>query len=311
MKSAAITSPQAAPAKKTGFLKAFSAKNRFVLAVLIPTVVFYLLFAYLPILGSLAMSFTSVDTMLTQAIASVGLDNYIQALGDKLTWVSLQNSVGYALVTVPIGTVLSLFVALMLNSIMSLRAFFRTIYFIPVVTSMVACALVWRWMYQPAFGLFNQFLSWVHLPELKWLNDPNLALIAIVIMSIWKGLGFNVVIFLAGLSGIPRDYYEAASIDGANVWQNFTKITLPMLKATTAFVVITGAIGSLQVFTQMYIMTQGGPLDSTRTIVYVIYERAFVDYMGGYSATLAMILFIVIMIVSLFQLRMYRQDWEY
>lgn len=311
MTSAAIPNPQAAPAKKTGFLKAFSAKNRFVLAVLTPTILFYLLFAYLPILGSLAMSFTGVDTMLTQAITFLGLDNYVKALTDPLTWTSLQNSFAYTLLSVPVGTVLALMVALMLNSIFTLRAFFRTLYFIPVVTSMVAVAVVWKWLYQPAFGLFNQFLSMAHLPDLHWLNDPNLSLLAIVIMSVWKGLGFNVVIFLAGLGGIPKDYYEAASIDGASAWQNFTKITLPMLQATTAFVVITSVIGALQVFTQIYIMTQGGPLDSSRTIVYVIYERAFQDYMGGYSAALAVILFIIIMIISIFQLRLYRQNWEY
>lgn len=310
MTSVASSKPQAV-FQKSSRNKAFSARNRFIYSIIIPTILFYLVFAYLPIFGSVAMSFTGLDTMLSLKPVFIGFQNYLTAFDDSLTWTSLRNSFAFTLVSVPLGTVTALSVALMLNSVNNLRAFYRTIYFIPVVTSMVAVAIVWKWMYQPAFGLFNQLLSMAHLPELKWLNDPNLAMLAIVIMSVWKGLGFNVVIFLAGLGGIPREYYEAAAIDGANGWKSFTNITLPLLQSTTGFVIITGVINALQVFTQMYIMTQGGPMDSTRSIVYVIYERAFVDFMGGYSASLAMILFIIIMIISIFQLRMYRQNWEY
>jgi multiple sugar transport system permease protein len=285
-----------------------SRKHGFVLVVLVPTLAFYLVFSYLPILGTLAMSFTGIDTLLTQQLDFIGLNNYIQSLTDGLTWTSLRNSLYFTMLTVPFGTALALALALMIDASGRMKVFYRTAYFIPVVTSMVAVSVIWRWMYQPAFGLANQLLSMMRLPNLKWLNDPALALPAIAAMSLWKGLGFNIVIFLAGLAGIPGAYYEAASIDGANGWQQFAHITLPSLVMTSAFVIITGIIDSMQVFTQMYIMTKGGPFDSTRTIVYVIYERAFVDYRGGYASALAMILFVIIMLVSVLQLRLYRQE---
>jgi len=302
----------------------FSGRALFLLSVLVPTAAAYLIFAYLPVIASIAMSFSSVGTFLNlQNAKFVGLANYQQAFGDPLTWRSLANTSMFALLTVPLGTALALGLAILLNSIRRGRSLLRMLYFIPVITSMVAVSVRWRWLYQPRFGLFNVLLEAVtvplglRLPMPRWLGDPRLALMSIAIMCIWKGLGFNMVIFLAGLTGLPLELYEVARIDGAGRWQLFRKITLPLLQPTMSFVLITGVINALQVFTPVYVMTQdlwapaGGPMDSTYTFVLLIYNRAFKEFRGGYTSALAVILFTIILAVSISQFRLYRTAWEY
>lgn len=300
-------------------LKRFLFSQRmFLVVVLTPTVAFYLIFAYLPIVGSIAMSFSNVDTFLIiQGARLVGGENYREAFEDPLTWLSLKNTFVFATITVPARVALALAVAMLLNSIRRGRSLFRTLYFIPVITSMVAVSILWKWLYQPRFGLLNVLIDMIktplglNLPTIRWLEDPAWALLSIAIMSIWKDLGFTAVLFLAGLSGIPSEYYEAARIDGAGRWELFSKITLPLLQPTMVFVLVTGTIGTLQVFTQMYVMTQGGPLYATYTIVYLIYDKAFREFLGGYTSALACILFVIILVISLLQLKIYKTTWEY
>lgn len=295
-----------------------SGRILFPLVVLIPTVAFYATFVYIPIFASIAMSFSNVDIFLNfQNAGLVGVGNYRKALADPLTWTCLRNTFVFTILTVPAGTLLALALAVLLNTIQRGRILFRTFYFLPVVTSMVAVSLMWRWLYQPRFGLLNVLieaaghLAGAEFPLPRWLEDPRLALVSIAIMSTWKRLGFDTVILVAGLSGLPTEFLDAARIDGATRRQLFTKMTLPLLRPTLAFVLVTHTISALQVFTQVFIMTDGGPLESTNTIVLHIYRRAFLDFLGGYTSTLAVILFVIILIVSLFQLRLYRTTWEY
>ncbi len=247
----------------------------------------------------------------------LGLENYVEAIKDQLTIKSLKNTLIYTIGAVPIGMVLSLLLALVMNQDrLPLRTWFRTAYFIPVITSWVAVSFVWLWMFEPRWGLVNTFLGLFGITGIKWLASPIWALPAIMIVAIWKGLGYNMVIFLAGLQGIPRELREAATIDGANRWQSFWSITFPLLNPTIVFITVIAVIGSLQVFTPAVIMTTvqgeaGGPINSTRVMVYHIYSTAFRYNRLGYGAALAFLLFALILVVTIIQLRLTQRDVEY
>lgn len=247
----------------------------------------------------------------------LGLENYVEAIKDQLTIKSLKNTLVYTIGAVPVGMVLSLLLALVMNQDrLPLRTWFRTAYFIPVITSWVAVSFVWIWMFEPRWGLVNTFLGLFGITGIKWLASPIWALPAIMIVAIWKGLGYNMVIFLAGLQGIPRELREAATIDGANRWQSFWSITFPLLNPTIVFITVTAVIGSLQVFTPAVIMTTvqgeaGGPINSTRVMVYHIYSTAFRYNRLGYGAALAFLLFALILAVTIIQLRLTQRDVEY
>lgn len=247
----------------------------------------------------------------------LGLENYVEAIKDQLTIKSLKNTLVYTIGAVPVGMVLSLLLALVMNQDrLPLRTWFRTAYFIPVITSWVAVSFVWLWMFEPRWGLVNTFLGLFGITGIKWLASPIWALPAIMIVAIWKGLGYNMVIFLAGLQGIPRELREAATIDGANRWQSFWSITFPLLNPTIVFITVTAVIGSLQVFTPAVIMTTvqgeaGGPINSTRVMVYHIYSTAFRYNRLGYGAALAFLLFALILAVTIIQLRLTQRDVEY
>jgi multiple sugar transport system permease protein len=206
--------------------------------------------------------------------------------------------------SVPAGTVISLILANILNQKIRGTTFYRTAYFLPVVSSSIAVALVWAWVFNPDFGLVNEILSTFGLPRLKWLASSTWALPAIVIVSVWRGLGPSTVIFLAGLQGIPEELYDAAKIDGANARQLFRHITIPMLSPTTFFVIVVSIIGSFQVFDLVFMMTQGGPGRATLVLVYYIYQHAFRWFGMGYAASIAFVLFIVIFVLTLIQLRL-------
>jgi len=187
----------------------------------------------------------------------------------------------------------------------------RTLYFLPSVTSFVAIALVWLWIYNPQYGLANAVLRGAGIPPLPWLNSTATALPALMIFGIWLGLGYQMVIFLAGLQGIPEELYEAARIDGGNPWQLFRHITLPLLRPTTLFVLVTSVIGSFQVFTSVYIMTAGGPSRSTDVIVYHIYQAAWEQLRMGYASAMAWVLFVVVMLATWVQFRLVGKNVEY
>jgi ABC-type sugar transport system permease subunit len=233
---------------------------------------------------------------------------------DPLFYKALWNTLYYAVVTIPVGSALALILAVGVNGLGRLATVFRTIYFLPVVSSLVAISVVWRWLYQPSFGLINQIIEALGGPRLMWLQEPSLAMPAVMFMAIWHGVGYTMVIFLAGLQGIPQTFYEAAMIDGANKWQLLRHITIPLLMPTITFLLVTGLIGSLQVFTEMYVLLGSpgsGPLHATRTIVVHLYERAFTYFQIGYASAIAFVLFAIILVFTILQLRLLRTRWEY
>ncbi len=281
---------------------------------LLPSVIGFLVFMLGPLVGSIGISL--VEWNIVRPPIWVGVQNYVALLQDAEFWRSLRATAIYTIGVVPVSIVLSLALALLLNQKIHGMSVYRTVYFIPVVTSMIAVALMWRWMYNPNVGIVNYTLGTVFdllrlpLTPPDWLHSTVWAMPAIIIMSVWKGLGYNMVLYLAALQGIPRHLLEAAEIDGASAWQRFVHITLPLLSPTTFFVVIISLIASFQVFEQAYVMTQGGPARATVTTVYYIYERAFQWYQMGYGSAIAWVLFLIVMAVTLVQWK-YQNRWVY
>jgi multiple sugar transport system permease protein len=219
------------------------------------------------------------------------------------------NTVYFTGGTVPLTMLIGLSLALLLNQPLRFRGVFRTMYFLPVVTPFLVSAILWKWLYDSDNGLINYYLMKGHIIDepLLWLSSQNLAMPAVIIMSIWAGVGFSMVIYLAGLQAIPEDLYESAKLDGAGTWARFRYITVPMVRPTTLFLLVMGIISSLQVFTQIFIMTQGGPVDKTTTMLYYVYLWAFKYYDMGYAATLAFALFILLLVVTVFELHLFRK----
>jgi ABC-type sugar transport system permease subunit len=286
----------------------------FILPAFIIIAVFYLL----PIIISLGLSFTRWRGL--GEARFIGLKNYLYILKTDEFWVALKNTAIYSAVTVPGGLVLALGSALILNQYLRGRAFFRGVIFFPVLISMVVISLIWKWMFNEYYGIVNVALEglrhksvvWANLlsflgadEPIGWLSNPKTALWVIMIMSIWKGFGYGMVIYLAGLQGIPDEYYEAARIDGASRWRQFCHITLPLLNPTTLFVLVIAFIGSFQVFDQVYVMTRGGPGYSTTVMVNYIYEEAFRNFFLGRACAIAYVLFVIILVLTLIQLRFF------
>jgi multiple sugar transport system permease protein len=242
----------------------------------------------------------------------VGLDNYDRMINDEKFRQSIINTFYFTGASVPLGMICGLAIALLLNQPLRGRGFLRTIYFLPVVTPFVVVAILWKWLYNGDFGLFNYYLLQTHLisEPLSWLSDKNLAMPAVVMMTVWTSLGFSMVVYLAGLQAIPEELYEASKVDGAGPWARLRHITLPLLRPTTVFLLVMGIIGSFQVFTQIFVMTRGGPVDRTTTMVFFIYESAFGFFEMGYASTLAFALFAMLLVFTWFQLRLYRRGQE-
>ena len=266
---------------------------------ILPNFIGFVLFMLVPIIMALVFSFTNYDVISTMDF--IGFENYIDLFTDDQFLISLRNTLWYCVLTVPSGVVLALLMAVLLNRQLKGMAIFRTLVFIPVITSMVAVSLVWSMLYEDNSGLLNILLGYLGLGPVHWLTDTNMAMISIAIMSVWKGLGYNMTIFLAGLQGVPGELYEAATIDGANSVQKFFKITVPMIGPTTYFVTLMALIGSLQVFDQVNIMTGGGPVDATKTVAFYLYQYGLQFYKMGYACAAAYVLFILVFIVSLIQ----------
>ena len=281
---------------------------------LLPNALGFVIFMIGPLLSSLGFSLLEWNLLAPPVFR--GARNYLELGRDPEFWRSLRATFYYLAGSVPLGLIVSLALAIALNQRIKGIRFFRTVYFIPVVSSMVAVALMWRWMYNPASGVLNFMLNGVFaalrlpLRAPDWLQSPVWAMPAIIFMSVWKGMGYNMVLFLAGLQGIPRHLYEAAEIDGASAQRQFWRITLPLLTPTTFFVLIMSVIGSFQVFEQAYIMTRGGPVRSTVTTVYYIYENGFEWHKMGYASTVAWALFALILAVTLIQWRL-QDRWVY
>ncbi|MDR2538346.1 MAG: sugar ABC transporter permease [Bifidobacteriaceae bacterium] len=265
-----------------------------------PGLVGFTIFVLIPIVTSLYISFTEWD--LLNSPVFIGLGNYQTLIADPDFWMSLKNTVFFILGYLPSVMAIGLGIALLLNSKLKARTFFRGVYFLPVVTSWVAVSLVWSWLFNPVYGLINYFLSLVGVTGPNWLTDPKTAMIAIIITSVWKDIGFIMVLYLGGLQNISPSLYEAASIDGANELNKFWKITLPMLQPTTFFVVMISLINSFQVFDQVNVMTGGGPGNATNVLVQNIYQSAFNFFEMGYAAAMSWALFIIIFSVSILQM---------
>ncbi len=282
----------------------------FCLYVLLPTLALYSFLRFIPIGSTIVLSFQKWN-LLDAVKPFIGFNNYVKMFKSQEFIGALKNTVFFVLFTVPATVVISLALAVGLNSKkVKIVPFYQTIYFIPVVTSMVPVAVVWKWIYDPSYGLLNYFLSFFDVESKAWLIDPKSALSSIAIMSIWKVIGYYMVVFLVGIKSISPQYYEAAEIDGANGWQRFTRITLPLLKPITLFVLVISSIRAFQVFTQVYVMTvgsQGAPGNVVRVLVYEIYENGFRFFKMGYASAEAMMLFIIIAVLTLIQFRIAKE----
>ncbi len=282
-------------------------------AFLLPNAIGFLIFTFLPVIASFILAFFQWDGMSPLYNAKfVGLANFINLLfKDKLFWKYFYNTLFFML-NIPIGMAVSLILALLMNQPLKGIVVYRTIYFMPVISSMVAVALLWRWIYNPDFGLLNSFLRMIGFKSVpQWLSSTEWAKPAIMIMWIWRGAGYNMLLYLAALQGIPEQLYEAAAIDGANAWQKFWYITFPMLAPTNFFIVTMGIISGFQAFGELYIMTSGGPAGATTTIVFYIYNKAFRFFRMGYASAIAWFLFFVMFIVTLWQWKRSGERMEY
>jgi multiple sugar transport system permease protein len=284
-------------------------KNRLAAIVIIPTIVYYLVFRYWPVVQTLFLSVTDAQ-LLKKDYQFVGLENYAFIFKDPHFVKAIWNTTIYALSTTIITIILALILAYFLNPLPRGNNFMRMLFYLPMITSGIAIATIWLWLYQARFGLFNQVLGNFGTPPIPWLVSKQWALPSLIFMAIWGGIGYDAIIFVAGIRGIPTDYNEAAKIDGASNWQTAIHITLPLMSRVVTFVVVTGIIGSFQVFQQVFLMTRGGPLDATRVISLSIYDYAFSRLKTGVSASMAAVLFIIVSVLTIIQLRMQREDWE-
>ncbi|MCP4543216.1 MAG: sugar ABC transporter permease [Chloroflexi bacterium] len=276
---------------------------------LVPILGLLFVFSLGPILASLVLSFYDYD--FGQTPEPVGLANYVEAFHDPVLGSVMRNILFYTVLTVPIEMLLSLFIAQLIHSVPRYRAIFRVAYFLPVMTPAVAAAAVWKFVYQPQFGLLNGLLARLSLPTPNWLNSSALVIPALSVVWIWFDMGYNVVLFLAGLLGVPRQLIDAAKIDGANGWQIFWRIVFPLLGRTTVYAMVTTTVVAVQLFNLPHVMTRGGPEDASRTPVMYVYEQGFYWLRMGYASAVAYILFILVLIIVLIQLRLMRADWNY
>lgn len=266
---------------------------------LLPNLLGFLIFSLLPIAAAFLLTLT--DWSLIGRPSLVGLANYGQLVHDSLFWQTARNTVYYTVGAVPIGVFIAFWLALLLNRKMAGVVFFRTVFFLPHVTLTVAVAIVWAWIYHPELGLINYLLGQVGIDGPRWLQSTTWAMPAIIVMSNWKGIGYAMLIFLAGLQAIPQDLYEAATIDGAGWFQRLRHITVPLLAPTTFFILVTSFIGAMQAFDQFYVMTQGGPAYATTTLVMYIFQNGFQWFQMGYAATVAVALFAGIFAITALQ----------
>jgi len=282
-----------------------------------PSIIFLIVFVILPIFAAAYYSLTDYD--LIQSPRFAGFKNYARLTDDYIFPRSITNTLYFAFGTVPSGIVTSLALAVLINRQIRGIYAYRAFFYLPVVSSFVSVSLIWLWMYEPQFGLLNDIFEGLGLPRMKWMRSATTSMLSIIIMSVWKNMGLNMVIYLAGLQGIPPHLYEAAEIDGAGGFSKFFRITLPMLAPTTFFVVIVYFIGALQMFVQVFIMSStegrqgigGGPLDSTTTVVLLIYANAFQYLKMGYASAMSFVMFVVIGVVTLINARMLRYDVGY
>ncbi|MGF7046905.1 multiple sugar transport system permease protein [Paenibacillus sp. DS2015] len=280
-----------------------------------PALLLLIVFSIIPIIIAAVISFTNINLAGLanySNIKGVGFDNYFNIFKDPIFLKSIYNTFYYVIIGVPLVIILSLTAAMLLNYGTGLLfKTFRVVYYMPSITNIVAVAVVWGYLYNSQYGLFNYILSWFGVPGQDWLQDPALAKLSLILLAVWKSMGLNMIIFLAALQGIPRSYYEAAEIDGASKLRKFIYITLPLLSFATFFVTITTLIGWIQFFEEPLIMTKGGPLNSTTSMALFIYNNGFQLSNFGYAAAGSFVLFIIIIAATIVQFAVKKKDVEY
>jgi len=275
---------------------------------LLPNLLLFLAFTIYPVFASFYYSLNEWD--LHSPMKFVGLKNYATLFRDPTFIKVLGNTFYYTAGVIPFQTILGLLIALGLNQKLRFMTVYRAAYFVPVVTSAVAVSIVWQWMYQPQWGVFNALLKQVGLPGPNWLFSTTWAMPSVILLSIWKNVGYSIVLYLAALQSVPESLYESAMIDGANAWQRFWRITLPLISPTTFFIIVLSVIGSFQSFDQVYVLTQGGPARATSVIAHYLYQNGFQYFAMGYAAAIAYVLFALLFVATLIQWR-YRSRWVF
>jgi len=278
----------------------------------LPAILLLALFLLIPFIVAFVFSFTNQRLITNPNLPTqfIGFRNYIRLLNDFEFLQALKNNFYFSIIVVPLQTFFALLLAILVNQKLRFIHLFRTIYFSPVVTTMVVVAIIWYFLYNPGEGFINQVLQVISFGKLgpyRWLSDTSLAMPAIMVLSIWQGVGFQMIIYLAGLQSIPEELYEASHVDGANQWQQFFYITIPQLRNTTIFVVISTTILAFKLFTQVWVMTRGGPQGATRTAIVYLYEEGFQRLRVGYASTIAVLFFLIVLCVSLIQ-RVYLKE---
>lgn len=276
-------------------------RNRWGIVFILPQLVSLVCLGIIPIVIAFVLSFFDWNGFSSPVFT--GLQNFKEVFTDPDTAIAIKNTLLYSVIYVPCSIVLSLGLAMLLNKAWG-KMFYRAVFFLPQIVTSVGIAVVWSWIYQPQFGILNMILKFFGIQEKEWLRDPSTAMGAVIVMSIWWGLGYNIVLFLAGLQNVPRTYVDAAKIDGANERQVFFNITVPLISPTTLLVTITTMINAFQVFDQMFLLTSGGPAKKTYTMAIHIYQTAFKSYELGKASTAALILFFVVVAVSVIQFKL-------
>ncbi|MDA9461689.1 carbohydrate ABC transporter permease [Enterococcus mundtii] len=266
-----------------------------------PNFIGFLIFTLVPVVFSLVLAFMKWDSFSTPEF--VGIQNFSRMLSDDTFWISLKNTFLYTIGVVPLTLICSLGLAILLNQKIRGVKFFRTAFFFPYVTSLVAIAVVWSMLFHPTMGPINQFLRLVIENPPGWLSSSDWALTAIIIVSVWRGMGYYMILYLAGLQGISKELYEAAAMDGANKWKQFIHITVPALRPTTFFVTIMLVINCFKIFDLVQVMTDGGPGRATNVLVYQVYNEAFVKFNFGYASAIAMVLFVIVLVITVIQFK--------
>ena len=312
MASSRLAAPRYSPKYILGRTPLSRRRALWGLALIAPNTLGLLFFFGIPVVLSFITAFNEWNGIKPPIF--IGLGNFEQLLSDPKFWQALGTTLKLVLFTVPIGALLSLGAAILLNQKLRGRSIFRTIYFLPVVTSTVAASIVWSWIFQARYGLLNNLLAGFGLLDLNWLTRPDLVLIPVAVVTVWQRIGFYMVLFLAGLQNVPRILYEAALIDGATRWQRFRYITVPMLSPTTFLIIVLSVIGSFQIFDQVLIMTArtapGGVGGSASTLSYYLYQKGFVGGEFGYASAIGLAMFAIMLAVTVFQLRLQRR-WVY
>lgn len=280
------------------------------LLFLLPSLIIFGVFIYYALAFNVYLSATSWN-FISPTKNFVGLDNYTAMFSDPRFWNVVGNTVYFSVGSVALSVVLGLFLAVLLYQKLPARGIFRTIFFSPYITTTAAIALLWVWIFDPNYGLANFFLGIVGIDGPRWLTSTTWAMPALIIMNVWKTVGYAMVIFFAGLTDIPSQLYEAAEIDGANGRQTFFRITLPLLSPTTFFIIVTSLLNAFQVFDQVSVMTLGGPADATNVFNFYIFQQAFINFKAGYAAAVSTVFFLILLAITVFQLRASRRWVHY